>query len=114
MNSESLRDLVLHTLEEHKAADVTCLPVAALTNVTDFMVIATATSPRHAKALSDHLLAATKAADLQPLGVEGTDTGEWVLVDHGDVVTHIMLADTRAHFDLERLWRSPVAPTSSD
>jgi len=104
MNSAELTQLVIQTLEDNKARDITELDVTPLTNMIDAMVICSATSGRHAKALADKVLEATRKIDLKPLSVEGEDEGEWVLIDLHDIVVHIMQPETREFYNLEKLW----------
>lgn len=104
MQTDTLKSLVVEALDELKAQDVVELDVAELTSVTDFMVVASGTSSRHVSALADNVIEKAKEAGIRPLGVEGQQSGEWVLVDLGDVVAHVMMPDTRRLYDLERLW----------
>ncbi|WP_022961324.1 ribosome silencing factor [Halopseudomonas pelagia] len=106
MQIDDLIKLVEDALEELKAKDVVRIDVSELTSVTDYMVIASGTSSRHVSSLSDNVLEKAKAAGCCPLGVEGKDSGEWVLVDLGDIVVHVMQPATRQFYDLERLWQS--------
>ncbi len=105
-------------IDDRKAVDALALPVSSLTDVTDHMVIASGTSNRHVRAIVDHLLQTVKANGFAVLGVEGRDRNDWVLVDLADVVVHVMRAETRAFYDLERLWEAldppTVAPTDAD
>ena len=78
-----------------------------ITSVADNMVIASGTSNRHVKALADSVADAAKSAGFPPIGTEGENTGEWILVDLGDVIVHLMLPATREFYDLERLWKNP-------
>ena len=109
MQVKKLRNLVVEILEDMKARDVTVLDVSQLTDVTDFMVIASGTSVRHVKSVAirvrDEVREKTR---VRPIGVEGEDQGEWVLIDLGDVVVHIMRPETREYYDLERLWNREV------
>ncbi len=102
--SNSVADVIINALENVKARDVTVLNVTELTDVTDTLIVASGTSNRQVKALADNVVEDCKKAGHQPLGVEGLETGEWVLVDLGDVVVHVMLPETRAFYDLEKLW----------
>jgi ribosome-associated protein len=106
--SEALRDRVLTVLDDRKGLDVTTLDVRGLTDITDWMIIVSGTSRRHVKALVDYLIEAAKAVDKPPLGVEGRETHDWVLVDLNDVLVHVMQADAREFYDLERLWHPLV------
>ena len=109
MEAESLKSLVVEALEDLKAVNTVILDVADMTDVTDFLVIASGTSNRHVKSLAENVLMKAKEQGHRPLGVEGQDGAEWVLVDFGDVVVHVMLPATRDFYDLERLWSpSPV------
>lgn len=111
--SEKLARNVITDLEEVKAIDITVLDVRTLTSVTDFMIIATGRSKRHARALSENVVRAAKKAGHRPLGVEGEQYGEWILVDLCDVVVHIMVPEARELYQLERLWRDPNTPRLS-
>lgn len=107
MTSDKLRDLALTALDDAKGQDILALDVTATSSITDWMVLASGTSNRHVKSLVDRLVEAAKDAGCAPLGVEGRELNEWVLVDLGDVVVHVMQVETRAFYDLERLWRAP-------
>lgn len=110
MRSDDLKELIINALSELKGSDIVSMNVSALTSVTDHMIIACGTSNRHVKSLADNIIDKCKKRGVRPLGVEGTDKSEWVLVDLGDVVAHIMLSATRQFYDLERLWDiKPVA-----
>jgi len=109
MQVEKLRNLVVEILEDVKAHDVKVLDVRQLTDVTDIMVIASGTSVRHVKSMAirvrDEVREKTR---VRPIGVEGEDQGDWVLIDLGDIVVHIMRPETREFYDLERLWNREV------
>ena len=104
MQAEEMKDLVVHELDEMKAQDVKVLDVRGLTTIADYMVVASGTSDRHVKAISDKLVEAIKQAGQRPLGVEGEDDGQWILADFGDVIAHIMLPQVREFYKLENLW----------
>jgi ribosome-associated protein len=108
MKITELLNLVTHTLEDNKAEEITSLDVHQLTTITSWMVICTATSKRHAHALGDHLISKIKAQGIQPLGVEGATKSEWLLVDLGEIVVHIMLEETRKFYSLEKLWSATL------
>jgi ribosome-associated protein len=102
--NEKLKNTIIAALEDLKAVDVTVLSVADSSSVTDWMVIATGTSNRHVKALANNVEVDGKKQGFKPIGSEGNETAEWVLVDFGDVIVHVMLPTTRAFYDLESLW----------
>lgn len=106
-SDQTLLDLVLDALDEMKAKNVASLDVRDLTSVADDMVIASGTSNRHVKALADNVMERAKKAGHMPLGSEGEQGAEWILVDLGDVIVHLMLPATREFYDLERLWKNP-------
>lgn len=108
MNAEQLKDLAIRALEDLKGRDIVALDVRALTGVTDYMVFCTGNSSRQVKALASNVEVEAKQLGVKPLGTEGELAGEWVLVDFGDVIVHVMLAETRAFYDLERLWTTPA------
>lgn len=110
INVEKLLEVVLSTLEDSKAKDVTVLDVRGKTSMTDFMVVASGTSERHVKSLASHVAEEAKKHDTQPIGVEGEDVGEWVLVDLGEVIVHVMKPQIRDFYQLEKLWRGDAHP----
>ena len=99
--------LVVDAIEEIKGLDIKVLHVEPLTTITDYMVIATGTSNRHVKSIADNVIVKAKAAGHRPLGIEGADSGEWVLVDLADAVVHVMQVQARAFYQLEKLWDVP-------
>lgn len=99
-----LAKLAITAIEDLKGQDVTILDVQPLTTVTDTMIVCTGTSTRHAKSLAQSVVEKAKEAGHRPLGVEGMDQGDWVLVDLGGVVVHAMQAQARAFYQLEKLW----------
>lgn len=105
--------LVTDALDELKARNVVTLDVRDMTSVTDTLVIASGTSNRHVKALADNVIEKAKHNGHPPIGVEGQQTADWVLVDLGDVVVHVMSPATREFYDLERLWSMPLATRES-
>lgn len=104
MQAEQLTGLVLEALDDLKGRQVVALDVRELTDVTDYMVIASGRSRRQVTALAEHVLLCSKRAGHPPMGVEGLDRGEWVLVDLLDVVVHVMQPETREFYQLEKLW----------
>ena len=103
-DSDLLCERVLAALEELKAKEVRVIDVRGKTSIADTLVIASGTSTRHVKALADEVVRFVKQAGMFPLGVEGQTEAEWVLVDLGDVIVHVMLPRIREFYGLERLW----------
>lgn len=104
MQSEQLTQLVVEALESVKAVDVRVMDVRGMTDITDFMVVASGRSNRQVRALAEKVVEAAKLAGVTPLGTEGEAQAEWVLVDLGDVVVHAMQPETREFYALEKLW----------
>lgn len=104
MNHPELVSFVKKHLEDNKADNIVEMDVTSLTDCMDIMMIASATSTRHAKSIASKLVAAAKAAGIRPLGIEGEIAGEWVLIDLGDIVVHVMLKSQRDLYQLEKLW----------
>ncbi len=104
MNLEQMQQAVVDALEDIKATDITVLDVSHLTSITSTMIIASASSNRQAKALAHNVQEKLKERGVAPNGVEGEREGEWVLVDLGEIVVHIMLQSTRDYYNLEQLW----------
>lgn len=99
-----LNKLIIDALENLKGQKIVELDVSQLTDVMDHLIIANGTSNRHVKSLASNVVEELKAAGHRPLGIEGLDVGEWVLVDFGDTVVHVMLQATRDFYELEKLW----------
>lgn len=114
MQSEELKQLAVAALEDLKAGAVAVLDVRGKTTITDYMVIASATSSRHLKSLADNVVTRVKQQGGRPLGVEGENSGEWALVDLGDVVVHVMTPEIRDFYQLEKLWGEDAPFTSAN
>ncbi|MGB6976722.1 MAG: ribosome silencing factor [Gammaproteobacteria bacterium] len=106
MQDKKLEKLVNTALEDYKALEITTLDIREMTSLADAMIICSATSKRHAQSIAENLILKAKSRGYQPLGVEGETTGEWILIDLGDVIVHIMLKNTREFYSLEKLWTS--------
>ena len=106
---ETLLELVTMSLDKGKAQDVRILDVRGMTSITDYMVVASGRSARQVKALKDLVIEAAREQQVRPLGVEGESTGEWVLIDFGDVIVHTMRPETRDFYQLEKLWDPSTA-----
>lgn len=104
MQTENIIQLVQKALEDMKAKDIVELDVRERSSITDYMIVASGTSKRHVGAVAEEVIIQAKANGLMPLGTEGQTAGDWVLVDLGDVVVHVMMPDARDFYDLERLW----------
>lgn len=104
MNTDELTHVVVHALEDIKAVDIRVLDVRGLTGITDVMVIASGNSDRQIRSLANSVIVKAKEVGVRPVGVEGERGGQWVLVDLGDVIVHVMLPETREYYGLERLW----------
>ncbi len=104
MNIETKTKLVVAALEDIKARDVSVLDTSKLTSLFERMVIATGDSNRQTRALANHVREKVKEAGEHVGGMEGEETGDWVLLDLGEVIVHVMQASTRAHYNLEELW----------
>ena len=105
----SRASLIAEAALDRKAQDLVALDVSKLTSVADTFILATGTSDRHARAITDSILERVRLGGEKPLGVEGYDEGRWVLIDLGDVVVHVFQAEVRAQYDLERLWSDAPA-----
>jgi ribosome-associated protein len=101
---EALLKVVHEALEEMKAKDAVEIDVRGKTSITDFLVVVSGTSTRHVKSIADEVVKFAKKCNMMPLGVEGEREAEWVLVDLGDVIVHVMLPRVREFYGLERLW----------
>jgi len=108
MQVEALRDLVVRTLDDMKAIDLTVIDVRGKTSITDYFVLASGTSDRHVKAMAETVHVPGQGARERPLGSEGVSEGEWALVDLNGVVVHLMLPKVRDYYQLEKLWQHDV------
>jgi ribosome-associated protein len=104
MRTEKMLEIVVGTLDEGKANNIKVLDVHGKTSITDYFVVASGTSQRHVKSLADQVVEKLKPYRIKPLGIEGEQGGEWVLVDLGDLVLHVMLPQIREFYQLEKLW----------
>jgi ribosome-associated protein len=103
---EAMKDAIIDALEDIKAFDISVMDVRKLTSLTNYMIVASASSTRQAKAISDNVIVKLKEKGFDIRGTEGGKDGEWVLVDLDDIVVHIMIPATRAYYNLEQLWGS--------
>jgi ribosome-associated protein len=104
LDTQQLKDFVLDKLEDAKSRDIVTLDVTGKSSITDMMLVCSGNSKRHVNSIAEKLVEATKHANHAPLSIEGQDTGEWVLVDLGDIIVHVMQDETRDFYQLEKLW----------
>ena len=104
MQPKKMQQLIHQALDDAKGLDVHVLDVRKRADFADYMIIASGTSSRHVSAMAGRVIDKMREAGVRPVGVEGEDVGDWVLIDFGDVVAHIMRPPTRAFYDLEKLW----------
>ena len=102
--TQKLKNKIINSLEDIKAVNPIAIDVTRINSLTDFMVIASGTSNRHIAAMSEHVLEDLKETNISGIKIEGQGGDDWVLVDAGDVVIHLMSADARDFYDLESLW----------
>jgi len=99
-----LKEFIIEQIEDMKAKEIIIIDVSDTSDVTDTMIICTGNSKRHVRSIAEQTALAAKNAGDQPLGVEGLEGSEWVLVDLGNVILHVMQAETREFYQLENLW----------
>lgn len=102
--SQEINKIIIDALEDLKGKDIVSLDVTELSDVMDTLIIASGTSNRHVKSLAANAVQDAKDKGMAAIGVEGLDSGEWVLADFGDTVLHVMMPATRDFYDLEKLW----------
>ena len=108
MTIDELKQLAVSALEDLKAEDILVLDVKGKTTITDWIIVATGSSSRHVRSIANNVAIEAKKANAQHLGTEGEEDGEWVLVDLGDVIVHVMQQQAREFYDLESLWSVDV------
>lgn len=108
MDAEALCKIVVDALEDVKAQDIHVIDVRGKTSVTDIMIIASGTSTRQVRALANNVVVKAKEHGVPPIGTEGETDGEWVLIDLGDVVAHVMVPQVRDFYNLEKLWSTEM------
>jgi len=112
-HTPELKQIIIEALDDLKATDINILDVTTMTSITDSMIIATGTSSRHVKSLADLVIESSKKKGYRPLGSEGGPGSEWVLVDLGDIIVHVMTATAREFYDLDGLWSMTLNNSSS-
>jgi ribosome-associated protein len=103
-NQNPMLSTLLHALEEMQAIDVKVIDVRKQTTITDYMIIASGRASRHVKAIAQKVMEHMKIADLPQLHCTGLEAGDWVLIDFGDLIVHIMQPESRHFYNLEGLW----------
>lgn len=109
MTTEELKKLAITALEDLKAEDILVLDVKDKTTISDWIIVATGSSSRHVRSIANNVAIEAKKANAPHLGSEGEEDGEWVLVDLGDVIVHVMQRQAREYYDLESLWSVDIA-----
>tara|TARA_B100000927_G_scaffold270983_1_gene247572 strand:- start:481 stop:804 length:324 start_codon:yes stop_codon:yes gene_type:complete len=101
---KSLKNKIITTLEDIKAVDPVAIDVKKISSLADFMVIASGTSNRHITAISERIIEGLREEDISGIKIEGQAGDDWLLVDAGDVIVHLMSSEAREFYDLESLW----------
>ena len=105
---ELLKKSILNILEDNKAEDLSIIDVKNKSSVTDTMIIVSGRSTRHVKAIADNLVTKLKKNKVKPIGIEGYNKSEWILLDYGDLLVHVMHPETRDFYSLEKLWDESI------
>ena len=101
---ELLKESILNILEDNKAENLSMLDVKNKSTVSDTIIIFSGRSTRHVKAIADNLVTKLKKNKVKPIGIEGYNKSEWILLDYGDLLVHVMHPEARAFYSLEKLW----------
>ena len=104
MQGKALQDFVIDKIDDLKGQDIVAIDVHGKSSITDCMIICTCTSTRHVMSIADHVVQESRAAGMLPLGVEGESAADWIVVDLGDVMVHVMQEESRRLYELEKLW----------
>ena len=107
-DAKALSDFVQSILDENSAQDVIEIDINGKSSVADYMLVASGRSNRHVNALADYVIRALKEQGFKSLGIEGRETGDWILVDVGDVILHIFRPEVRLFYNLEKIWSVPL------
>ena len=109
MELDKLVEVAREALDDMKAEDIQVIDIQGKSSMTDTIILATGASTRHVKSLANAVSVAVKEAGEEPMGSEGEQEGEWVLVDLNSVIVHVMLPDVREYYKLEKMWERPEA-----
>ncbi|MEL7293472.1 MAG: ribosome silencing factor [Pseudomonadota bacterium] len=104
MQLEQLNDFLVDKIDDMKAQDIKTIDVQGKSSITDFMIVCTGTSKRHVSSIAEHVAKESKLAGLLPLGIDGEEQGEWVVLDMGSTIVHVMQEEQRELYQLEKLW----------
>lgn len=104
LQGQALQEFVIDKIDDLKGQDIVSVDVQGKSSITDCMIICTGTSTRHVMSIADHVVQASREAGLMPLGVEGKNVADWIVVDLGDVIVHVMQEESRQMYELEKLW----------
>lgn len=104
ITSAGLKDIINKTLKHNKAIDIAAINIKKLTDISDYMIICTANSTTHVKTLIEKLCQQLAIGHIKPIGIEGEGNREWMLVDFGNIIVHVMLKSIREYYNLEKLW----------
>lgn len=104
LQGKALQDFVIDKIDDLKGQDIVAIDVHGKSSITDCMIICTGTSTRHVMSIADHVVQESRAAGMLPLGVEGEAAADWIVVDLGDVMVHVMQEESRRLYELEKLW----------
>jgi len=104
LQGNTLKEFVIDKIDDLKGQDIISIDVRGKSSITDCMVICTGTSSRHVMSIADHVVQESRTAGMMPLGVEGEKVADWIVVDLGDVIVHVMQAESRQLYELEKLW----------
>lgn len=113
LKTTKLKKIITGTLEDHKAEDCAILDIRKLTDIADFMIVASGNSERHLKSMSDKVVEAAKKNGFMPSSVSGDRNSDWLLIDFGSIIVHLMLNEARKLYKLEDLWKVCPAKKSS-
>ncbi|MBK5142835.1 ribosome silencing factor [Budviciaceae bacterium BWR-B9] len=104
MQGSELQSFVIDKIEDLKGLNIVRIDVSKTSSITDCMIICTGTSSKHVQSIADHVVQSARQAGMLPLGIEGQNAGDWVVVDLDDVIVHVLQEDSRQLYELEKLW----------